>query len=53
MFKIQFKQKGQDWLDDKNFQPSANREELAIKVLELSKANIGIAFRVLTPPRGK
>ena len=51
MYTIQFKQKGADWANDANFQPSQDRNALAIKVQELAKANPGIAFRVHTEPK--
>ena len=51
MYTIQFKQKGSEWANDANFQPSADRQPLAIKALELAKANPGIAFRVHSPAK--
>ena len=49
LFTIQFKAKGEKaWSNDNNFQPSNNRADLALKVQELAKANIGYAFRLLT-----
>ena len=48
LFTIQFKSKGQPWTTDQNFQPSNVRANLALKVTELAKANIGTQFRLLT-----
>ena len=48
-FTIQFRQKGERaWTQDNNFQPSNTRQELALKVQELAKANPNYSFRLLT-----
>lgn len=54
LFTIQFKEpKSREWKDNDNYQPSSDRNSLALEVQKLAKAYPTVAFRVLSPKKAK